>query len=116
LTALKERAVRHAREICEQLFPEGRLGRSGGYWIVDDQDFRISLSSGYFWSISNYSKRPKGDILTLWMIVKNQMVKIETNSGTSVYAIRSRLLAASHGGYQFRDSESFRQGVASFIE
>jgi hypothetical protein len=113
LTALKERAARHAKEFCTELFPDGRLSRTGGYWIVED--FRISLSSGLFWSVANYSKRRKGDILTLWMIAKKLMAKIETKSGPSLDAIRSRL--ASYGsGYQFRDSESFRQGVESFIE
>ncbi len=153
LTALKERAARHAKEFCTELFPDGRLSRTGGYWIVDDQDSRISLKSGYFWSIANYSKKPKGDILTLWLRVKGYLVKreipkeeqpattpirnpavsllarlknqgkesprVQPEEGTSVglAELKSRLsLVGRFGGYQFRDSESFRQGVESFIE
>ena len=51
----------------------GYLSRSGGYWIVPDRGFRISLATGYFWKLKDSSRQPLGDLLTLWMIVKHNV-------------------------------------------
>jgi hypothetical protein len=116
LTALKLRAVRHAREFCEELFPNGHLGPSGEYWIVPDRDFRVSLSTGYFWSISNYSKKPKGDLITLWMIAKGLLVCNPKPAKTNVEEIRARLASAGRfGAFRFASSESFQKGVTSLM-
>jgi len=119
LTALKQRVVRHSLEFCETLFPGGRLGPSKDYWIVKDRDFRISLKTGYFWNISNYTEKPKGDLLTLWLIAKNFLVKrVQTQTtGSALDNLRARLSSAGRfGGYSFPSSESFSQGVASLFE
>jgi hypothetical protein len=124
LTALRERAARHAIEFCEELYPSGRLSRTGGYWIVDDQDIRISLSSGYFWSIANYSQKPKGDIITLWLRAKGFLIKPSARSilekisaFPATPTLRDRLSAGSRfGGYKFRSSDSFRLGVESLTD
>jgi hypothetical protein len=120
LNALKQRVVMHIREFCKELFPDGRLAPSGQYWIVTDRDFRISLSTGYFWNIagSGFSKKPNGDCLTLWLIAKNLLVKkAQTEPKTNLESIRARLESAGRfGAYRFPNSDSFRQGVESLIE
>jgi hypothetical protein len=68
IIALKKRVLLHIRDLCEYLFPEGRLSSQGGYWQVPSPyKIKVSFLTGnYFDWDKPGDRKPMGDILDLW--------------------------------------------------
>src|ERR1700730_8215310 len=110
-TFLKSRAALHIREMIAVFFPDGRLGPNEQYWITPE--LRISISTGCVWKnfSQGYSRRPSGDVLTLFLIARGFLVPEERESieGNGIEAIKARL--QSGRPYRCREEGSFAKGV-----
>jgi hypothetical protein len=119
-TFLKARGQLHVRELIAEFFSEGHETKSG-YWITPE--FRISLSTGCFWrNIANgYSRRPAGDVLTLFLIAKRFLIPAtpvlvpEGLSNLEALKLRIASVSGCTPGYQFIP-EGFVNGVEAFSE
>jgi hypothetical protein len=111
---LKARAVLHIRELIAEFFPIGHESK-GGYWITED--FRISLQTGCFWKnfSQGFSRRPVGDVLTLFLIAKGFLVpqeRIAVDGTNRIEVLKARL--ANRGPYRFANEGAFQRGVEAF--
>jgi hypothetical protein len=113
LDYLKSRAALHIRELVAEFFPAGHFGRSGEYWITPE--LRISMSTGCFWRNGSSSRRPAGDILTLWCIGSGLVVEEKIpEEQNSLEALKARL--SNTGAFGFKELGAFQRGVQSFSE
>jgi hypothetical protein len=119
-TFLKARGQLHVRDLIAEFFSDGRETK-GGYWITPE--FRISLSTGCFWKnfSQGYSRRPIGDILTLFLIAKRFLIPatpLTVPEGLSnLEELKLRIAKACKSsrtpGYEFIP-EGFALGVEAF--
>jgi hypothetical protein len=118
-TFLKARAALHVSDLIAEFFSEGHETK-GGYWITPE--FRISLSTGCFWKnfSQGYSRRPVGDVLTLFLIAKRFLIPstpVLVPEGLSKLEELKLKIASVSGsrtpGYQFVP-EGFALGVDAF--
>src|SRR5258708_34742189 len=109
LSYLKRRAVLHVRELIAEFFPNGRL-TPGGYWITPE--LRISISTGCFWKNGGvHSRRPAGDVLTLFLVGAGFIVPEERAVVTNgIQVLKDRL--SSPTGYRLPEG-AFHRGVES---
>jgi hypothetical protein len=112
-TFLKSRAQLHIPELIARFFPDGRLGPNEQYWITPE--LRISISTGCVWKnfSQGYSRRPCGDVVTLFLIARDFLVPEERESikGNGIEALKARL--ANRGPYRFANEGDFQRGVES---
>jgi hypothetical protein len=123
LAYLKSRATLHLREMIDEFFPDGRLGPNEQYWITPE--LRVSISTGGVWKnfSQGRSRRPIGDVLTLFLIAKGFLVPVKpvtieglSEGQTRVEELKLKISAACGsrtGYYGFPEPESFAKGVES---
>jgi hypothetical protein len=114
LDYFKSRAALHVRELVDEFFPNGRLGPNEQYWITPE--LRISLSTGVFWKNGVYSRRPAGDVLTLFLIGAGFLVPAERIAVDDLNRIEALKAKLSGGIPRFKKAGDFQRGVQSLSE